>query len=294
MTARAAPTVSLIIATVAETPHLPRLARSLAAQTSADFEVIVVNQGAPSALDAFQSIVSERVKLRVVNAERGLSRARNIGLAQAQGEIVAFPDDDAWYPETLIEDVVFHFQSDRDLGLLTCATRDEHNQLSNGTFLSERAKIVAENVWKAGNSNGIFVRTVLAKAVGGFDETLGVGANTPFGSGEETDFLLRLLGAGCKGQFDPNLTVHHDQVDLVADRKTIERARLYSAGYGRVLRLHNYSLSFALYRAARSIAAAILAGLRGRAGEARRRLVWASGILRGYTVSVPGADEGKA
>ena len=38
--------------------------------------------------------------------------------------------------------------------------------------------------------------TPVVEAVGAFDETLGPGAGTPWGSGEDTDYHLRILKAG--------------------------------------------------------------------------------------------------
>jgi len=60
-----------------------------------DFEVIVVDDGST---DATAAIATE-YGFRVISTENlGLSNARNTGLAAAQGEIVAYTDDDA-YPD---------------------------------------------------------------------------------------------------------------------------------------------------------------------------------------------------
>lgn len=274
--------VSLIVATVGQTAHLPRLARSLAAQGFRDFEVIVVNQGPSEAIRPFLKLLPDDLPVVVLRTAKGLSRARNAGLLAARGQIVGFPDDDAWYPAGLVAQVVGLFDRRPDLAILTGVTRDEHGVLSNGSFLNSATDLDRRNVWKAGNSNGIFARRADLNAVGGFDERLGVGSGTGFGSGEETDILLRMLAAGSRGRFLPDLMVHHDQVDTAVDAATLRRARLYAAGYGKVLRLHGYSSRFAAYRAARSLAAAGRAVLRGHPAEARRRLIWMAGILRGY------------
>lgn len=287
--------VSLIVATLGQTAHLPRLARSLAAQDSRDFEVIVVNQGPSEAIRPFLKLLPDDLAVVVIRSAKGLSRARNVGLRAARGRIVGFPDDDAWYPQGLLAQVVGLFDQNPDQAILTGVTRDEHGALSNGTFLDAAADLDRENVWRAGNSNGIFVRRADLRAVGGFDERLGVGSGTDFGSGEETDILLRMLSAGSKGRFLPDLVVHHDQVDTAVDAATLRRARLYAAGYGQVLRLHGYSSRFAAYRAARSLAAALRAALRGQPAEARRRLIWMTGILRGYRADADGVNaKGKA
>lgn len=285
--------VSLIIATLAQTSHLPRLAHSLAAQGFRDFEVIVVNQGPDDAIKPFLALLPSDLSVKVLRSEKGLSRARNVGLRAAQGRIVGFPDDDAWYPAGLLAQVVGLFDAYSGLGIISGVTRDEHGNLSNGTFLENAADLDRDNVWKAGNSNGIFALRADLIAVNGFDERLGVGSGTEFGSGEETEILLRMLAKGSAGRFLPDLVVHHDQVDTAVNAATLRRARLYAAGYGQVLRLHGYSPRFAGYRAARSLAAAGMAALRGQPTEARRRLIWMAGILRGYRASTGAETERK-
>ena len=42
-----------------------------------------------------------------------------------------------------------------------------------------------------------------------FDESLGVGAGTPWGAGEETDYLLRLLEDGHRIFYDPAIAIWH-------------------------------------------------------------------------------------
>lgn len=291
MSGQGRPGVSLILATLGETPHLPRLAASLAAQRFRDFELIIVNQGAPEAIRDFVGHLPEWLNVVELRSEKGLSRARNVGLMAARGEILGFPDDDAWYPPELLADVAGLFAEHEDLGIVTGVTRDEHGVLSNGTFMTGISDLRPENIWRAGNSNSIFIRTGDALAVGGFDEELGAGSGTPFGSGEETDIMLRVLAVGRAGRFFPDLVVHHDQVDVAVTASAMRRARLYAVGYGHVLRLHGYSPAFALYRSCRSLAAALVAGLRGHPREARRRLVWARGILRGYAMSPSPAAE---
>lgn len=84
------PKISVVIPTLIEREELLRAClRSLAALDYPDYEVIVVDNrraGAPHV---------ELAGVRAVHEPRpGLSAARNRGLAEAEGEIVAFTDDD--------------------------------------------------------------------------------------------------------------------------------------------------------------------------------------------------------
>ncbi|MCB1543045.1 MAG: glycosyltransferase family 2 protein, partial [Rhodoblastus sp.] len=107
----AAPRLSLLCCTVGRTDKLDRLLASLARQTFRDFELVVVDQNEPGALDPVLAPYLERLDIRHVRSERGLSRARNVGLSHCRAKIVAFPDDDCWYPDALAEQIVALFDA---------------------------------------------------------------------------------------------------------------------------------------------------------------------------------------
>src|SRR5271156_3083099 len=92
------PAVSLVMCTYGRTDCIIRLVCSLETQTSSDFELIIVDQNPPGALDAIIARASQKLQVRYVRSEPGLSRARNVGIKHHRGAIVAFPDDDCWYP----------------------------------------------------------------------------------------------------------------------------------------------------------------------------------------------------
>jgi hypothetical protein len=112
-----------------------------------------------------------------------------------------------------------------------------------------------------------------------FNEELGVGASSPFKSGEETAFLLEALGRDYCGRYFRDIIVHHDQVDAGDER----RSRGYARGFGRVLALYRYPRIYVAWRLIRPAlrAALSLACLKPRL--ARYKLSWALGIYEGYT-----------
>ncbi|MBY6241984.1 glycosyltransferase family 2 protein [Methylosinus sp. Sm6] len=282
------PTLSLIVCTIGRVEPLVRLFASLLEQTSADFEIVLVDQNPPGTLDVILASVVDRLKILHVASPRGLSRARNAGLREAAGALVCFPDDDCWYAPHLVEEVIGRFAREPGLDLLMGRTVDAAGTNSLGLFLGHSAPVDRRNVWFAGNSNGLFLRAEVAKRIGGFDEALGVGADTPFRSGEETDYVLRALALGAKCWFHHDLTVFHDQAP---DRNSaaISRARAYAPGFGRVLRLH-YDASYLAERLLRTLARAILSALSFDLSTAHYKLVWGLGTLKGYLS--PCAGEG--
>jgi len=283
-----APAVSLLLCTIGRTEPLVRMLGSLTKQNVTDFEVVVVDQNPPGVLEPVLAPFAAALRIVHCHAARGLSRARNVGLAQCRGAILAFPDDDCWYPQDLVASIVEMFRASPGIGVHSGRTLDAEGRESLGVFLANDASITKRNVWFVGNSNSLFVSADAARKIGGFDESLGVGAPTKFKSGEETDFILRLLEAGASGLYHHALFVHHDQV-LNDDAGSWRRAAAYGPGFGRVLRLHRYGLHYLAYRIARSLARATIAVSQGDLGTAKYKLVWIWGTVCGYFTRLPRA-----
>lgn len=93
------------------------LAQELPSRLQDQFEVILVDDGGSDGLsDWVQQLGDDRV--RVVRQENaGVSAARNLGIASATGEFIAFCDsDDMWNPKAMAE-LYGCFEADRSIGL---------------------------------------------------------------------------------------------------------------------------------------------------------------------------------
>lgn len=234
--------LSLVMATIGRIEDIKFLMESLNKQTYRNFELIVVDQNKH---DKVKKLVNEYQKffiIKYIKSSPGLSKARNIGLKIAEGDIIGFPDDDCWYNETTLQNVVSFFEDNAGYQLVTGMCKDSAGNMSVSKFSEEPCNIDKKNVWTCGVSVTLFVRKEIIFKIRGFDEELGAGAGTIFGSGEETDFILNALKEGFKGYYTPQITVFHENPLMEYDEKSYRRAYSYGAGYLKVLKKHEYSL----------------------------------------------------
>jgi glycosyltransferase involved in cell wall biosynthesis len=273
------PSFDLVVATVDRVSELERLLASLEAQTHRDFRVLLVDQNEDDRLDP---ILQERRHFDVVRlrAERGLSRARNAAVRNVQADLVAFPDDDCVFPPGLLEQVARRFAGDTSLDGLTGRAVDETGR-SSRSWAHDSQPLTRENLWNRAISFTIFLRATLVARVGPFDEELGLGASTPWSSGEEIDYLLRGLTTGARIEYDPTLVVTHD--DRRPSPSTLRSLGARDgASIGYILRKHAYPKRVVGRMFVRPIGGALVALARGDRAQAAFQLSTLRGRLLGY------------
>jgi glycosyltransferase involved in cell wall biosynthesis len=89
-------TLSVVLCTHGRPDYLRACLAGLAGQSRRDFDVLVVDSASPPAAAAVIADLAATSGGRLLRTDApGLSRARNLGLAEAEGSWVAFLDDDA-------------------------------------------------------------------------------------------------------------------------------------------------------------------------------------------------------
>ncbi|MGD1861205.1 MAG: glycosyltransferase family 2 protein [Leptolyngbyaceae cyanobacterium] len=146
--------------------------KSLAAVRDSFFELIIVVDGGTD--DSWQVAESSGAKVIRLPQAGGPARARNLGAAAAQGDVIFFVDADVCVHATTVEQVAIAFQQDPHLAALIGSYDDAPgaaNFLSQYRnllhhFVHQTASTRATTFWGA---CGAVRRDVFFK-VGGFDE----------------------------------------------------------------------------------------------------------------------------
>jgi len=269
----------LVVATVDRTEELRALLDSLAAQTHRRFRVLLVDQNAD---DRLVPVLAGHESLALVRlrSQRGLARARNAALGHVAADVVAFPDDDCVLPPDLLERVALRLQRSPGLDGLTGRAVDEDGR-SSASWRRDAAVLTRDNLWNRAISFAIFLRADVVARVGPFDERLGLGAGTPWCSGEEIDYLVRALAAGARIEYDPTLLVVHRDKEATPERLRALGFR-DGASVGFLLRKHRYPPRLLARMLARPLGGAALALSRGDLGRARFHLATLRGRVSGY------------
>ena len=180
--------VSVVIPTYNSGPLLVEAVSSVLAQTAPPDEVIVVDDGSTDDTADRMAAFGPRVKF-IRKENGGVSTARNLGMAKAIGDIIAFLDaDDVWHPKKL-EIQLAKLVARPDLGMLGTETylwpAARHPPIDPSIPLTVRVSPLADLAVKnAFVTSTVLVRREVLRKVGEFD-------TDQFGT-EDYDLWLRI------------------------------------------------------------------------------------------------------
>lgn len=211
------PRVSIVIPLYQTEAYIADALSSVLAQTFADYEVVVVDDGSRDrGPDIARSCGDARVRV-VAQENRGLAGARNTGIREARGELVALLDaDDLWEPGKLAAHVA-QFDREPDLDVSFSASRliDEAGssvgliQTPLGGRL-EDVDFFCRN--PVGNGSAPVIRRRALDRIAFHDAGLGrvCWFDESFRQSEDVECWLRLkVAAGCRfGYVDQPLTLY--------------------------------------------------------------------------------------
>jgi GT2 family glycosyltransferase len=209
------PAASIFITTRNRREELENaVASALAQQVEGGVEVVVVDDGSTDGTSEMIAAKFPAVKLHRFEQSRGLIVQRNFGARIATAPIVFSIDDDAIFTSpAIVADVLRHFDQPR-IGAVAIP------------FINVRQD-ASVTMQQAPDANGVYVtptyigtahalRRELFLALGGYREHL-------FHQGEESDYCLRMLGAGYLVRLARSAPIHHFE----SPRRDFRRIDIY-------------------------------------------------------------------
>ncbi|HVR47669.1 MAG TPA: glycosyltransferase [Candidatus Binatia bacterium] len=197
-----------------------------------EYEIVLVDDGSA---DSTPSVI-ERVRTRarcpftvVTQANGGLAKARNAGIARANGERIIFIDDDVLPLPNFVEEHV------------RAAARHPAGIVRGGAIEVQSLDDLPPPIWSLRNYSGNYFWTTnvsvplqTIRAIGGFDESF-----SEYGW-EDIDVGLRLRARGVKAVFHPAALVYHYKPRPRADgvEKMLCQAQAQARTAARLVALH--------------------------------------------------------
>lgn len=262
------PYVSIIICTRNRSSDLDRGLRIFANVDYHNHEIIVVDNSSDSNTIKKNKKSCGKIGARYIyEPRRGLSVARNRGILESRGKIVAFTDDDCIVDRNWLTNLTKGFDS-HEVACCTGRTLNYYtddlslkferyysfdrgstrrifsfNDLKLNLMLLLRALSligerritpVAPAPFSVGLGNNMIFRRDVFEEIGYFDE--GLGRGTPSEAGEELDMFYRILKAGERIVYEPKAIVFHKHRQT--DRELIEAVYTCGTGVAAFLKKH--------------------------------------------------------
>ena len=229
---------SLIIGTLNRPNAIRSCLTSIFNQKYSNYEIVIIDQSDDDKTSKLVSGISDnRIKYEHVSF-KGLSKARNLALKKASGQFFCLMDDDAYYDENYLLEAVQHLQSKRILSGYIYDTVKKKEFVGYSHIYNKR-NVTLRMIMRTCPSAGLVIPMQLIKDVGMFDEDFGVGAR--YGSGEETDLLLRAIRNNYKVMYFESLVLEHPVPlpSIVENEEIKSRKRAsYFMGLGALYKKH--------------------------------------------------------
>lgn len=180
------PKISVIITTYNRPELLPRAIESVLNQTYTNLECIVVDDASETETTAvIEEFDDDRLRYYEHGVNRGLSTARNTGIKHAEGQYIAFlDDDDEWLSRKLEKQVGLFNELDEEYAIIYCWM--DYRKNSDGTVVREYRPTHKGYIFPQmldgqviGSGSTLLVRRAVAEEIQ-FDKTLPRGIDGDF------------------------------------------------------------------------------------------------------------------
>ncbi len=216
--------VSVIIPAYNGDRYLAAAIDSILAQTYRDLEIIVVDDGStdntPQVAQQYGTAV--HAVQYVSQANQGVAASRNLGMAKARGDYIAFLDqDDVFLPHKLADQVAL-LEQDDNLGIVNSGWQitDEQGHIKAAVQPWQQIPdLTAANliIWKPVFLGAMLFRRSWLERVSGFDISL---EQTP-----DVDLVMRLAMLDCPAAWVEQTTVQYRQHEANASKNTLLQAQ---------------------------------------------------------------------
>ena len=197
------PVVSVIIPFYKAERFIAETLQSVFDQEYPHIEIIVVNDGSPQ--ETLDALIPFAGKITIISQEnKGQAEARNVGIRNAQGDIIALLDADDLWPKDHLGLMLPHLTNETPYDFVRGMT-ESFKVNDNGSLEKSEPSFMEVLLGSALYKRSVFDRTGL------FDSLMR--------EGEDLDWNLRLRESGCTEKRIPEVTLLYRRHDSNSTNK---------------------------------------------------------------------------
>jgi len=192
--------ISVIVPTYNRVKLLRQALESLVRQTIKDFEVIVVDDGGSQDSEGVVKDFQDKLKIKFFKENHGgVCQARNIGIKNSSGDVLAFFDDDAVADPHWLEKIEQVMPTEKVMVGRGLPYSNNLWQYFAPHYDRGNKSIPLKGIWEC----NLAVKREVFDKVGMFDEKIGWGH-------EGNEFAHRCQKAGYSVIYYPEVVIYHD------------------------------------------------------------------------------------
>ena len=219
------PLISIIIPSYNCELYIAEAIESVLQQQDCHYEIVIIDDGSTDNTKEVLEPYQQKIRY-IPQQNQGVAAARNHGIAQARGELVAFLDADDYFMPGKLSAQAKLFRQDPSLGIVHSGWQrvDAHgNKLLDVRPWENIPTLELEDWlrWKPVLPSAMMFRREWLEYVDGFDPR--------FPPAEDTELILRMALKGCKATWLKEITVYYRQHPESAMHKGLPQARSLSA-----------------------------------------------------------------
>lgn len=219
------PLISVVIPAYNCELYIAEAVESVLQQQDCHYEIVIIDDGSTD--NTQQVLKPYQPKIRYIpQKNQGVAAARNHGIAQAKGELIAFLDADDYFLPGKLSAQAELFRQEPSLGIVHSGWQrvdEQGNKLLDVCPWQNIPQLELEDWlrWKPVLPSAMMFRREWLEYVDGFDSR--------FPPAEDTELILRLALRGCRATWLKKITVCYRQHPDSAMYKGLPQARSLSA-----------------------------------------------------------------
>lgn len=181
------PLVSVVISCYNDAPYIEQAVDSVQGQTYRNTEIIVVDDGSDVKTRKVLKSLEPKIEALILQENKGVSTARNKGIAASQGVYIMILDSDDYLESTFLEKAVKLFK-DGDVRLVSCYANLIKSNCGTAMLKTEGGNLISFLNNNCALGTSLYKKEDI-EAIKGYDEKMLLGF-------EDWDFNIRIMALG--------------------------------------------------------------------------------------------------